>query len=619
MIHPRAALLIAGVLSFAPAARAATVWTAMATEKIRGDAAARPDAHSVAIAAAKNEFESFQVVVTGPASNVSASFSELKGPGTITGVKLYREALLDIGTPSSLDGATGPIPDPLVPDVDEVVGEKRNAFPFDVPAGASRAIWVDVHVPQDAAAGVYQGTVTIHMDQGDQQVPVALTVWDFALPSTASLKSTFALTGGLQLQHRSVNGDALSQLRVRYAQVALDHRISIGNAGDDGVKDWGHYDQFYGPLIDGHAQTQLAGAKLTQVQATANLASVPEQADWAAHFRSHGWFDRLFQYTCDEPPITCNWGDIPVRAAAAKAADPQFRTLVTTYVENSDANGVTSSIDIMVPPVNFMDERGPENHGWRSPGGEKRPLYDGFVSQGAPKELWMYQACMSHGCGGTVDMGNPSAENIYFTGWPTYMVDASSVRNRAMEWLTFRYGAVGELYYETIQAYYDHDPWQNVFDFNGNGDGTLFYPGTPEKIGGQTDIPVSSVRLKMIREGMEDFEYLKLLADLGDASSAKQIAQALFPRAWQTEQKPEDLMGAREAIARKILALMGKPVPPAGASAPGASVARFEYLITGSGCGSSSTGRGGAGLVTALLAPIALAWRGLRRRRRAAA
>ncbi|MGC3996712.1 MAG: sugar-binding protein [Anaeromyxobacter sp.] len=168
-----------------------------------------------------------------------------------------------------------------------------------------------------------------------------------------------------------------------------------------------------------------------------------------------------------------------------------------------------------------------------------------FVQSGPRKELWAYQSCMSHGCGGTSD---------YFTGWPSYMIDASPVRNRAMQWLEYLYGVTGEVYFETTMAY-THDAWNNQWDFTGNGDGTLFYPGTPAKIGGTTHIPVASIRLALIREGMEDFEYLKLLSDLGDRAMAQREALALFPTAYQTEQSPDALLAARARIAQRIVAL----------------------------------------------------------------
>ena len=39
----------------------------------------------------------------------------------------------------------------------------------------------------------------------------------------------------------------------------------------------------------------------------------------------------------------------------------------------------------------------------------------------------------------------------------------------------------------------------------------MVYAGTPERIGGTQGIPLESMRLKHVRDGYEDFEWLKLL------------------------------------------------------------------------------------------------------------
>ena len=78
-------------------------------------------------------------------------------------------------------------------------------------------------------------------------------------------------------------------------------------------------------------------------------------------------------------------------------------------------------------------------------------------------KLWWYQSCMSHGCG---PAEGPEAR--VFTGWPSYMVDASAVSNRAMGVAAFRNGIEGELYYSTTEAY-DRDPWTDLWRFHGNG------------------------------------------------------------------------------------------------------------------------------------------------------
>src|SRR3990172_13186603 len=115
--------------------------------------------------------------------------------------------------------------------------------------------------------------------------------------------------GGVPRAH-GVSGEALTRLRQRYAPLALDPRISLSDLWEEGQNgDWSHFDSAYGPFLDGTAPTQLRGAKLTSLESGANLVSAAEHADWAAHFKSRGWFDRLFQHTCPEPPLTCSWRD----------------------------------------------------------------------------------------------------------------------------------------------------------------------------------------------------------------------------------------------------------------------------------------------------------------------
>lgn len=75
--------------------------------------------------------------------------------------------------------------------------------------------------------------------------------------------------------------------------------------------------------------------------------------------------------------------------------------------------------------------------------------------------------------------------------------------------------------------------WTNQFIAGGNGDGTLFYPGSPLKIGGNdvlfvkcllliwivndhvgtTHIPIESIRMKQIRDGLEDMEMFRSLVN----------------------------------------------------------------------------------------------------------
>jgi len=510
---------------------------------------APPAAQAAEISAARNEFEAFQVIIHGGGSGVTgvtATASSLLGPSRASipasEVMLYREGLYNAVYASNTDGATGLWPDPLIPAVDAYFKESRNAFPFDVPANENRGIWVEVFVPLGTPAGVYQGTVTVSgtgLPAAD--VLVRLQVRGFDLPSTATLKSAFGTSwdGGCLAHLGSYNacgeGGVASYLAM-YSRAALDHRVSLSGAtyGGDRNDNWGFFDTYFGPQLDGKAKTRLIKAR--QTTATFNENDVSKLKLWRDHFARKGWLDRLFHYICDEPPAGCSFGSIPGKSEPAHASG--VKTLVTTDIEHINANRLGDAIDIAVPIINYM--YGPDGQLHRSE-------YDAFLALSPAKEVWMYQSCMSHGCAPTTDP--------YFTGWPSYMIDASGVQNRAMEWFSFEFDTTGELYFQTTHKL--ATAWDDQWDFHGNGDGTLFYPGTPARIGGKNHIPIESIRLKLIRDGMEDYEYLHRLCELGDCALARSVAHALFPAPFQvTGVSPEAVYAARGTVADRIEQLL---------------------------------------------------------------
>jgi hypothetical protein len=575
-------------LFFGTAALATTLGVALPTDKVRPGFPV-PDAAEASLDVARGGIEAFQIVVHADGSavsGVSATASDLVGPGTIPAseVRLYRVGLYTVVTPSNSEGARGEWPDPLIPDVDTVAGEHRNAFPFDVPAGESRAIWVDVRVSADVPAGVYTGEVDV---DGIGNVPITLRVHDVAVPATSSLVSAFGMGWDRACvahegSYDACGGDAgIERYHTMYAAFALDYRVTLSSVvyyGPDG-DDWSRFDRVYSPLLDGTAPTWTPGAKLTSIQLMTEFPATI--ASWSDHFAAMGWKDRLFQYTCDEPPNGCSFADIPDRAALAHAEG--IRTLATTDIANIDQHGLADDIDIAVPIVNYVDEKD---------GPDRRDEYEPFLSREGTS-LWWYQSCMSHGCGGG------ETTDPYFTGWPSMMIDASGVQNRAFEWLSFRDRIAGELYFATD----DHlvTAWDDQFAYGGNGDGTLFYPGRPDIIGGSTDVPVASQRLALIRAGMEDYELLAALEARGgdDAAYAEDVARGLFPEASEVA----GVDGAALMDARK--GLLDRLAPMAGDSGDSDTAQDSDGSSGKCGCGGGGS---------AMLLP-AWAWLALRRRR----
>lgn len=568
-----------------------------------------PKEAAARIAGAANEMEGFQAVIDGGAEGlrgVSARVTDLEGPAKIEASRfvLYRQDYMEIRNRSDANAMDGLVPDALIPDVDPLVGEKRNAFPFDVPAGENRVLWVDLHIPPGTPAGIYEGLLEVEAEGFFGVLPIELEVFPFELPSTPSYVTAFGFgwsaTGTAHCGDAWCNGndELYDQLRQLYAISALDNRISLssvagpGVTGSGGNLDFSRFDRVVGPLLDGTANTRLQDARLTSVQTWMRERSPENYAAWEAHFHERGWLDRAFDYTCDEPPLGCGFHEIAGKQASIRGGSDTIPSLVTTSVQRLNENGLYESTDLIVPVVNFVQGKGGDY------AGDHSGLYEKARQEG--KTTWIYSSCMSHGCGGTV--GGEYEVDHDLSGWPSLVIDHTALRNRAMPWVAYRFGFTGELYWETVWAYTSQgNPWVSQWDFTGNGDGTLFYPGSVGRIGGTTDIPIESLRLKHIRDGIEDYEYLKILESV-DPEAAKEFATALFPNAWSAADiEPEQLLETRRALAQRIA---GEPL----ATAPSKTTPIARSGFGGAPAGSATPSEGGCSTAGAAPTASAFAW-----------
>ncbi len=533
------------------------------TQKIRPTDPAPPAATSIALSCAQNEFCAMQVAVTASGSAVTVSdiaVSAFTGPGgtalDTSAALVYREGFLDVTTISNSAGATGQWPDPLIPKVDDFFGETRNAFPAKVSPGQTQAFWVEVHIPDGQKPGMYAGTVKVSESGGTSAtLDVSIHVRAFSLPSTSSLGSVYGFDwDGPCVGHFGGYGGAkcddagLEAINALYFQDALNHRLTISSLVyappiTNGKGDFTTFDSLYGPFLDGTAlkkKNQLQGAKITSIMYTGDQVAA-SYAAWASHFKAKGWFDRVFDYTCDEPPNGCAWSDIPARAAIVHAGDPMFRTLTTTSIQEAMSNGVLSSLNILVPIINYMYGSSSDPYP-----GDQRSKYDTFATT-SNNLLWMYQSCEpSSSCSSGSVGGN--------TGWPTMFIDESAMSNRIMQWMDFAYEVTAELYYDTTYAMAQpgQDSWTTQYEFGNNGDGSIWYPGKPSVIGGTKDIPIESFRMKMLREGMQDYEYLNLLVTLGDGAFAQKELGKVVTNAGSFTSDPSVLEQARLDMADEI-------------------------------------------------------------------
>jgi hypothetical protein len=156
----------------------------------------------IAIAGSGRETVSFQVYVTAGvgANSALGSVNLVVSPLSSSGANItsdnsgsssvtrYLEGYIPYtapgaNSPSNLQ-STGQMPDPLIPFYDPYdPGNPPVGTPFNVQSGTTQAVWVNVTIPANQAAGAYTGTVTVTGNGvGTVEIPVTLTVWNGNLP-----------------------------------------------------------------------------------------------------------------------------------------------------------------------------------------------------------------------------------------------------------------------------------------------------------------------------------------------------------------------------------------------------------------------------------------------------
>ena len=351
-----------------------TVWMTDALVKVQPNATPG-GASSISLYAARNEFESFQVHIQAGASPVqlSVTASDLfnsqvnQSISAASNIAIFREAYQNITTPSDLNGVTGLVPDPLIPVTDAYLRQPRNAFPFAVPAGQTQSVWVDVFVPPGTTAGAYTGSVTVFDGSTAIAVlPVQLTVWNFMLPSTASLRSNITINLNTLGQfaygndantanYPGANGNeeaGIDLIRAAITTMFLDHRMSIAiyHSGVFPGGQWSLYDSIFGPVLNGTANTILQGAQVTSVynpNYSLPNANVPDITDYTSHYTANQWLPKLYLQPCDEPPAGCSFANLSTGAQQLKSLFPNLPLLVTTSIERATTNNVLQYLDIL--------------------------------------------------------------------------------------------------------------------------------------------------------------------------------------------------------------------------------------------------------------------------------
>jgi glycosyl hydrolase family 123 len=524
-------------------------------------------ADSVEVACAKNEVESFQVVVTaknGKLKRVDASISPLKDrSGNILPsacVDLFSAVFVPIRMPDPRALlAPGLWPDPLVPFHNPYTGEPvrgpkwgKSGFTgerfrgkeFDLWQDQQRPLWVDVRVPKDAVPGVYTGTFKVWAKNADPvELPVQVEVWNFTLADGPTHENHFGGFGQIANYHGlPVDSEEFQLLEDRYSEMLAAHRINPPlprrlhpPAGPGGaVRFEKDLDQRLSAFVAKYNITniEIPHAPFGDASAKERAKTAAFYSSWFDYLESKGWAERSYLYMVDEPQDAEAYQRVRRLGASVRQAEPRLRRVVVEqpYPEDPRWGRLDDAVDIWCPLFGFLQEESVRR------------------VQKAGDEVWTYTALVQ-----SVPDYHPDYEKIKDELPPFWQIDFPALSYRIAPWLNRRYGATGLLYWSTCcWGNPMRNPWDNpALGDHWNGEGAFFYPGSDAGIEG----PVGSVRLKNLRDSMEDYEYFVLLENLGGEETVKEIVKQAVPTWGHWDQDAERLESRRKQLAEAILRL----------------------------------------------------------------
>lgn len=494
-----------------PSAPLAGVWAVDSLTRV-GKTAPAGSGASVALTMVRRETASFQVVVNGGATgvpNVELTVSDLAGAdGTISAaanITRYREHYVNVHTASELwDNSTNPssgaglYPDALIPFVHPDTGIDLDgtikANQFDVAAGENQPYWVDVHIPAGTAAGTYTGAYTITSGSRSTTGAVTVDVIAATLPLAPTLRTGFLHWEGRASTERELLRHRISPADVPAASVAsyaATYGLTAANTGF-----WSGAD-----ISTCTMNTAPSTASITTAATARNTSGV-----------------LLYNYSADEIDACPNLDDdLQAWARNLHDATPPVKQLVTMVPKpalHSDGDG-GFGVDIwVVLPYQYQDNTSAIT-----------------TARGLGMDTWSYSALNQDGYS------------------PKWLIDFDHADARVHAgFLNEKTGMTGMLYWR-VDLWATTERWGNVYNYDPDaypGDGMLVYPG--EEVG-ITDGTCPSIRLKWIRDGITDYEYIKLAKDAGQTTAANNAVNTVCTDWSNWSKSATTIKAARAALA----------------------------------------------------------------------
>jgi len=526
-------------------------WTENARNVSKTRALPRERSRGIEISLAKNEYEAAQLVLYShqdvDAKIQAGEFKNASGETLPSAaIQLYRVGYVFVKSPTDRLGEIGDWPDPLHPLENKL----------SLKAKENQPIWIDVHIPAEQPAGIYRGSIKVSYSNEQAKIPVIITVWDFAVPEEKHVDAAigFDFWSARRYHHIGDSDTDMLKLCDAYFKNFAEHRISP-----------------YDPFV------------LYPIDVTFNAESLQAEIDFSKFDRGVQKYIREFGFNrfrfhfpwLGYGVIKAEKGEKTVTVHRGSTA---YEKLAGDYLTKLEQH--LKDLDILEKAyVYWKDE--PETN-------EYDFVCDGmqFIKKYAPGLTRMLTEQPEDELFGCVDLWCPVTMKFqpeivkqrqalgedfwwYVCSSPrepyaTLFIDHHALELRLWLWQSWQYDIKGVLIwhnnYWTSNLAFPPPQRQNPYEdtmsyvsgygkpigtvqYWGNGDGRLIYPPLEvfQSDAPNTQGPVNSIRWEMLRDGLEDYEYLWLLQSLIRSAKDKGVAKAIIHEAEELLTIPDEI------------------------------------------------------------------------------
>ena len=523
--------------------------------------------------AARGEYISFQLVLTNdtekPLKGIEVAMKPFKNNHTSFEIdpELFLEWAVEVKASSTgyLKASLGAgwYPDALIPFKYIQQGNqslKVNAwvYPLQLPDfnnrishQKSQIIWVDQYIPFKKAAaksGLYQTSIAVTINGLTQSIPVELNVWDFAIPNENLFKAS--------LQHEGFvsNMDETQELEIyqlmkrnRVGVMDPTYKPAMKKTGKTIAIDWVKFDSRLKKYLTGAAFTKAYGYNYGPGYGTPFETFLLPFDVYGKHGTA-GWPD------IGKPDVEKHAANKAVYINVIHKVRNHLKTLVnpkktdlTVYLNGLDESYFPEAWDRMAYYGNLFKKEYPEIQ-FRVDGG-----YTDTAMQVIEKAItsWAVHTIEfnKHRFDKYAKMGirqwlyGPMIYESKVNSWvgSSTFTDLPLVNDRAISWSAWKYNAYSWISWGIgagwKAGWYDAETWKNAND-GGNADGY-----DEKKLNGNALLVYSggiipnvkgvcpSIRLKTMRNGIQEYEYMRMLSALDkNANRTNNILNKIIDR-----------------------------------------------------------------------------------------